>query len=351
MFSLVSVVMPVYNASPYIKEAIQSILNQTYPHFELIIINDGSADDSGKIIQSFHDNRIRYIEHESNKGIAKIRREGIEQARGQFLFWMDADDVSLPTRMEKQVALFEKDPGLILAGTFAEGIDHAGNHKKYYRYVTGDKALKAGLIFGFPFMNPSLCIRMSALKQADLSFLDEVTYAQDYVIISKLFLLGSFENIPECLVKYREFDSPTRITKDANSNQIINGRIFAWTCLLEPLGAQISREMMLFHDKISYYPNRILLPETPHFHQYLVWLEQLKQENRKINLFDQDAFETNIATFAVRTLCHPLLSISSFTGLWFKHASLIKRWDWLKIPWKRTKYAAKKQIKLLLAKP
>lgn len=110
---LVSVIMPVYNASAFLREAIDSICSQTYSNVEILIINDGSTDDSDKIILSYKDERIKYYKQE-NKGVASALNTGVEKAKGDYLWRHDADDISLPEKLEKQVKFLETNPGIAL---------------------------------------------------------------------------------------------------------------------------------------------------------------------------------------------------------------------------------------------
>ncbi len=115
---IVSVVMPVFNGGKYLKAAIESILEQTFIDFEFIIINDGSSDNSEKIIKSFSDKRIKYVDNIDNKGLVFTLNRGVEMAKGKYIARMDADDISLNTRFEKQVTFLEKNSNIsIIAST------------------------------------------------------------------------------------------------------------------------------------------------------------------------------------------------------------------------------------------
>jgi len=113
----VSVVMPVYNGEKYLRESIDSILNQTYTDYEFIIVNDGSNDKTEEIILSYNDNRIRYIKNEKNLQIVKSLNRGIELAKGRYIARMDADDISLPRRFEKQITFMENNLEIGVCGT------------------------------------------------------------------------------------------------------------------------------------------------------------------------------------------------------------------------------------------
>jgi glycosyltransferase involved in cell wall biosynthesis len=112
----VSVVMPTYNDALYLRDAIDSILNQTFTDFEFIIVNDGSADDTERIILSYEDKRIRYLKNEVNAGNTVARNKGMEAARGRYIAIMDSDDVSVPDRLETQYKYMERHPGIGILG-------------------------------------------------------------------------------------------------------------------------------------------------------------------------------------------------------------------------------------------
>src|SRR5438270_5027187 len=112
---LVSVVMTVYNAQEYLNMAIDSILNQTYRNLEFIIIDDGSTDNSGHIIEAYNDSRIKYTP-QKNRGLAAALNKGIGVARGKYIARMDHDDISYRTRLEKQVEFLENNKGVAMVG-------------------------------------------------------------------------------------------------------------------------------------------------------------------------------------------------------------------------------------------
>jgi len=122
----ISVIMSVYNGESYLREAMESILNQTFADFEFIIVNDASTDTSLKIIQSYDDERIKVINNEKNIGLTKSLNIAIEQAQGEFIARQDADDISLPNRFEEQLRYFEQHPEVALLGTSIYIIDENG---------------------------------------------------------------------------------------------------------------------------------------------------------------------------------------------------------------------------------
>src|SRR5688500_300589 len=113
----ISVILPVYNGQLFLKAAIESILNQSYGNFELLIINDGSVDDTEKIIFGFNDLRIRYIRNERNLGLIATLNKGLDLAKGEYIARMDNDDISLPARLEKQLAYLEENKHVSVLAT------------------------------------------------------------------------------------------------------------------------------------------------------------------------------------------------------------------------------------------
>ncbi len=198
---LVSVTMPVYNAEKYIKQAIDSILNQTYTNFELVIVNDGSTDRSKEIILSYLDNRILYIENESNIGIAKTRNKCIQHASGKYIAVLDNDDIALPLRLEKQVEFLESDSSYGLCGCFYEIIDGDGLLVSKMKLPVTDKEVKTYLLFDNCFCNSSVMVHSYLLK--------ERFYSEGYDMIEDyhfLYTVSEFKKlfiIPFYITQYR----------------------------------------------------------------------------------------------------------------------------------------------------
>ena len=114
----VSVLIPVYNGAPFLKEALDSILNQTFTDFELILLNDASPDNSEEIIKQYNDDRIRYYRNKKNLGISASRNKLMDLAQGEYWVIMDNDDISLPFRLEEQVKFIDKHSDITMAGSW-----------------------------------------------------------------------------------------------------------------------------------------------------------------------------------------------------------------------------------------
>lgn len=140
---LVSVIIPTYNRANLIQQSVKSVLNQTYNNFEIIIIDDGSSDNTEEVINKLNDNRIRYIKHAVNKGASAARNTGIREAKGKYIAFQDSDDHWLPDKLEKQVKRIENTPdhvGAVFGGYWIIG---KGNEKRYFP----EQVIKDGNIF------------------------------------------------------------------------------------------------------------------------------------------------------------------------------------------------------------
>ena len=133
----VSILMPVYNGGAYLKQAISSVLNQTYHNFEFIIINDGSTDNTGEIIDSFTDKRILHIKQE-NQGVARSLNNGLKLVKGEYIWRHDADDKCLPDQLEKQVTFLKQHAEFDLVSTQVAFMTNRGKIAWKYRQPKND---------------------------------------------------------------------------------------------------------------------------------------------------------------------------------------------------------------------
>lgn len=199
---MVSVVMPVYNGSKYLKEAIDSILNQTFTNFELIIINDGSTDNSEDIIFSYQDRRIYYLKNEHNKGICITLNRGLDNARGKYIARMDCDDISMPQRLAKQVNYLERhrDVGALGTDIITFGKGHTD---QYFDFVHNSYECKAGLLFATCFAHPTVMLRASVINKHSLRYDDRYRGLEDYELWYRMSEYAEMTNLPEALIRYR----------------------------------------------------------------------------------------------------------------------------------------------------
>lgn len=184
----ISVVMPIYNAQQDLHQAIESILNQSFTDFELLIIDDGSTDQSVQIVRSFSDPRIRLISQPANLGLVMALNTGIAQARGQFIARMDGDDLSLPERFTLQLAAMQ-DQQLDICGSHWYQIDNEGKFVRNLFAPTNFDELVATLATTVPFAHGSVMLRKAFLAQKHLQYTPG--YGEDYRLWIKCFEQGA----------------------------------------------------------------------------------------------------------------------------------------------------------------
>jgi glycosyltransferase involved in cell wall biosynthesis len=192
--------MSLYDSDKYLREAIDSILSQTFKDFEFIIINDSSTDRSPEIIRTYDDPRIRVINNSTNLGLSTALNKGLDAAQGEYIARMDADDVSLPERLAKQVSFMDSHPEIAASGTWAKDIDAEGR-------VFSERCLPFGERMKYEFWRPSPIVHPSAIIRAAhlgrLRYDARLPHAQDYDLWLGLKAKHELGNLPEYLLLYR----------------------------------------------------------------------------------------------------------------------------------------------------
>ncbi|MBT0810641.1 glycosyltransferase family 2 protein [Litoribacter ruber] len=202
--TLVTVLMPVYNVAPWLPETISSILNQTFTDFDFLIINDGSTDNSGEIINSFNDPRIRYIKNSRNLGYIECLNFGLKSITSKYIVRMDADDISMPDRLAKQVAYMEAHPEVVVCGGSRINLFEESTRKpQLIKAVTDTNRLFIQSIFNTSIHHPSAIIRTSVVKENQLEYKERFYYAEDKEFWLKLSQFGLLANVSDPVLYYR----------------------------------------------------------------------------------------------------------------------------------------------------
>jgi glycosyltransferase involved in cell wall biosynthesis len=201
----ISVIMPVYNGTKFLKEAVESILFQTFTDFELIIINDGSTDSTEEIVKSFKDSRIIYIANHTNQGLSRSLNTGIEKARGKYIARMDADDLSIKERFARQFSYLEEHPDIDILGSSILTMNENGKKLKVLKRPTTHLEIKFSSLFSTPMYHPTIMGRAEVFKTH--RFDESLTNSEDYEIWSRLLFRTKtrFANLTEPLLLYRTF--------------------------------------------------------------------------------------------------------------------------------------------------
>jgi glycosyltransferase involved in cell wall biosynthesis len=242
---LISVLMAVYNGEVHLRESIDSVLGQTYANFEFIIINDGSADSTEKIILSYPDERIRYEKNEINSGLIATLNRGLAFTTGKYILRMDADDICFPKRFEKQVQFMEANPEIGICGSCADVIDKT----KKMRYDADDVSIRVKMLYQCHMLHPSIIVRKELMDKHNLRYNPQYAHAEDYELFYRIGKLTKLANLQEPLLLYREHEeSVSRKNKEiqkANSLKVIKQQF-------RDIGMDVSEsEIDLFKDVMN----------------------------------------------------------------------------------------------------
>ena len=260
-YPFVSVVMPVYNNAKYLREAIESILKQTFQNFEFIIINDGSTDMSPEILKEYEnkDSRIKII-NQPNSGIGAAINKGLFEAKGEWVFRMDGDDVALPHRFAVQIGKIKKNPSLALLGGWCQQINSQGIPLKINKYPANHDALVRRLETHRPFFpHPTACFRRHVVMQLG-GYRERFRQAQDTDLWLRLVGIGEFACCEDVVLQLRKHE-------DNVSN--LQGHL------------QQSRSVAA---RICYFRRKLGLPdpsemEEEKWKKFLQWVEKRMEED------------------------------------------------------------------------
>lgn len=203
---LISVLLPVYNTKEeYLRECIESILNQTYDNFELIILNDGSTNNAEDVIKSYNDLRIRYYKNEKSEGITSGRNKLLDYASGKYIAVCDHDDISVPERFEKELNFLENNPEISIVSSWLEVFTEGKSKTKLWKTHPFPKYLD--MLKCCDLFHPACMYRKADFEKYNLRYEDGYYGAQDYALFAKAIRYLNFANIQEPLLKYRSHET------------------------------------------------------------------------------------------------------------------------------------------------
>jgi glycosyltransferase involved in cell wall biosynthesis len=276
---LVSVLMPVYNGEKYLREAIDSILNQTFTDFEFLIINDGSTDDTENIILSYTDARIRYLKNKENLKLIATLNKGLDLAQGKYIARMDADDISLPKRLEQQVDFMEKNPNIGLLGSWVRNFGEGNDYD--ITFNIGHRNIRFELFFHNYFHHPSVMLRTEILRKYNLYF-PRVLHAEDYALWINLSNYTEFEILPAILLYYRSHgDNISELYKDFQKKQTSDCRKMQLTSL----GMEINQ---LIFDTYEDFIDSGKIKNTDQFSNLIYFIESITKTNNEKKVVDPE---------------------------------------------------------------
>lgn len=212
--NLVTVFIPVFNAFEYIEETLNSVINQSYKNLEILIINDGSTDGTLELISSIKDSRIRIIDNVVNRGLPFTRNLGLTESKGEYIAFLDADDIVEKKRISKQVLFLNENKNVDLVFS---NMGLVGKKKVSSRRVMDDLQIKYKLLFRNIIGNSSVMVRKESITQYKIVYNNKYFVAQDYRFWIDCIPNLNFGYIPETLVYYRKSD--TNITSQSYKDE------------------------------------------------------------------------------------------------------------------------------------
>jgi glycosyltransferase involved in cell wall biosynthesis len=281
----VTVLMPVYNGEQYLREAIDSILCQTFQDFEFLIIDDGSSDHSIDIINSYQDTRIALIKNEINLGLVLTLNKGLSLAKGEYIARMDADDISFCDRLENQIAFLDTNPDVSLLGTNAQIIDSEGNPQGFCNVISGYELIKWQMCFSSPFIHPSVIFRSQIIDKVN-GYTSEAIKGrekysgEDYDLWRRISKISQVDNLQKTLIYLRKHDG--NLTKIYLKEHLRNASIINSLVIQEYIDLEPNQEVDQYIQKTS----RVFLNQyqnTQEVRESILLIFKIRQQFTKKN--------------------------------------------------------------------
>lgn len=288
----VSVIMATYNTPvPMLKEAVDSILNQTFKDFEFLIIDDGSTDNSVSYLDKIEDPRVRLIRNSKNVGITKSLNIGLREARGRYIARMDADDVSLPERLQKEFDFMETHPDVIVCGTRIGTIDETGRVLSLSPQRPHDmEDYRVRMLFQNPGpIHPTAFFNNDMLQDNNITYNEELIHAQDYGMWETVVHYGTVYTLDDVLLYRRKHEG--QISSARRGVQMKCDKITLKKILTELLG-EVTDEEVDFHYTYSggYFPDVTINEDVA------AWYNRLLKANKEKHIYNQQKLEKRILT-------------------------------------------------------
>lgn len=217
----VTVLLCAYNAAPFLKPAVESILAQTWRDFEVLIIDDASTDETPQILASYNDPRIRLLRNEQNLGLTPSLNRGLREARGEWIARQDADDLSASDRLERQLAFLDANPSVALVGSQMRAINAAGRQQGVRDVPLSSESVHWSLLLANPIIHTAATFRRDIFRD-DLSGYDErFTSCQDYELWARAAGKHRLCSLPERLVSYRMHAASISASRVETSQRLV----------------------------------------------------------------------------------------------------------------------------------
>ncbi len=267
----------------------ESVLGQTFLDFEFLVVDDGSTDASAEIINSYQDERIRVLENPTRLKLSGALNRGIDEANGEYIARMDADDICLPNRLEEQVAFMDNHPELGVCGSWVKMF---GDRKTIiYRAPVGYEHIRAKVLFDNPFVHPTVMIRKALFDRCKLRYDGSYYPTEDYELWARAVSCFPCDNIPKVLLHYRVH--PNSMTTSDWGNMDGKGLLISKS-VLDELGVELSEQQLCFHRNIGREMS-CQLSQPTELNQAEQWLSSILEANRQKKVYSEPALKDIIS--------------------------------------------------------
>jgi glycosyltransferase involved in cell wall biosynthesis len=289
----VTVVIPVYNREKYIAAAVEGILAQTFSNFELLVIDDGSTDNSVDIVRSYSDPRLRLVCNETNLGVPKTRNRGIELAQGEYLAFLDSDDWAYPERLAKQVAFLDSHPDYAAVGAWVVWMDEEGRTlKRIKRKALLPDEIAAQRLFQSGIENSASMARTAVLRE--YGHQEDYELSEDFDLWARIAAKYKLATLPEVLVRRRIHSG--QITQE-KAHRVKDRRLAIYADQLHALGVAFTDIDLERHFLLRSMRKQRFTPDFAYVEWAEKWLLQLQEANQRVQNYPEPAFSRMLGQF------------------------------------------------------
>jgi glycosyltransferase involved in cell wall biosynthesis len=274
---IVTVLMPVYNAEKFLREAIDSVLDQSLNDFEFLIFDDGSTDSSAEIISTYDDPRINFVKLQNNRGLIATLNTGLDMAKGTYIARMDADDICHRDRLAIQLEFMENHREIVACGTWFQMIPSG----LVVRHPSEDSEIRSAMLSYCALGHPTTMLRASFLAEKSLRYNESYPAAEDYELWTQIVPNGNLANLPHVLLQYREHEG--QVSAQMQAVQLLHTRRCRVNMLCKPLPFVTEQDKLCA--SLTLGLGQISSVST--LNQVLLWLEKLSAANKHAHIFKE----------------------------------------------------------------
>lgn len=280
-----SVVVPTYNAGRYLADAVASVLNQDFSDFELLLIDDGSTDNTSTIVRSFTtDPRVRLLRNQSNMGLIRTLHRAYSECRAPLIARMDSDDICAPTRFSEQVDFLRTNPDVSIVGGAIRFFGTTA--PQVFQFPSDHAAIRPAMLFYCPLAHPTLMFRRGLIDQGLFRYDDDFRHAEDYHLWSRLLLHVKAANLPNVILDYRLHAQ--QVSSDSSDKQYA-ASLRVRHQMLSECGITPTEEETALHESVILERPLAMADYLP---KLADWFRRLEEVNQQSRYWDEEALHS-----------------------------------------------------------